>query len=403
MKHLQRNLSEPAPVPEEGMRRAVEIMQGGWLTRYGEFHGEGSEVAALEREFAHYMGARYALAVNSCGAALFIALLCAGVQRGTRVLVNAFTLAPVPGAVAHAGAEPVYVECNDSYLVDLDDLERKARGDAKVLLLSHMRGHIADMDAVTAICRRHGLVLIEDCAHTLGANWNGTPSGRFGQFGCFSLQAYKHINAGEGGLLITDDEDAAAKAVLYAGSYMLYGQNGAAPGPEVFRRHDRCIPNLSCRMHEVTAAMARPQIGLLTERGQAWNHRYGKLAELFSAIDGVSVPERDAREGFIGSSIQFSIAGLSASRFARVIDGCAARGLNIKWFGDPVPRGFTATYEHWRYVEPPSLATTDDMLRGLCDMRIPLSLTDDECSLIAEILAGAIAPARRDNPEDGGP
>ena len=396
MRILGRDLGEPAPVPEEGIRRAVEIMRGGRLTRYGEFHGEGSEVAMLERDFARHLGSRYALAVNSGGAALFIALLCAGVKPGSRVLVNAFTLAPVPGAVAHAGAETVYVECNDRYLVDLDDLERKAGAGAKVLLLSHMRGHIADMAAVTAICHRHGLTLIEDCAHTLGAHWDRTPSGRFGQFGCFSLQAYKHINAGEGGVLITDDEDAAAKAVLYAGSYMLYGQNGAAPAPEVFQRYDRSVPNLSCRMHEVTAALARPQLGLLQERGRAWNRRYRKLADLLSAIDGVTVPERDPREGFVGSSIQFSISGLSASRIAQAIDGCAARGVDIKWFGAPEPRGFTATYEHWRYAQPPRLDATSGMLRGLCDMRIPLSLTDDECGLIAEVLAGAIAAVRRE-------
>lgn len=391
MSRLQRDLGEPVPIPEEGMRRALEIMRGGWLTRYGEFGGEASEVAALERDFACYMGSQYALAVNSCGGALFIALLCAGVKPGDRVLVNAFTLAPVPGAIAHAGAEPLYVECDRSYLVDLGDLERKAGLGARVLLLSHMRGHIADMDAVTDICRRHDLVLIEDCAHTLGARWDGRQSGRFGSFGCFSLQAYKHINAGEGGLLITDDEDAAARAVLYAGSYMLYGQNGAAPGPEVFRRHDRSVPNLSCRMHEVTAAMARPQIPLLAERRRNWNGSYRTLAGLFSAIDAVAVPERDPREDYVASSIQFSLPGLSAPRIAEVIECCAARGLGIKWFGNARPEGFTATFEHWRYMQPPQLERTKAMLQGLCDMRIPLSLTAADCKLIAEILAESIA------------
>ena len=401
MKRLQRDLGEPAPVPEEGIERALQIMRGGRLTRYDEFCGAGSEVAALEQEFAAYMGSRYALAVNSCGSAMFIALLCAGVRPGDRVLVNAFTLAPVPGAVVHAGAEPLYVDCNDRCLVDLDDLERKAGMGARVLLLSHMRGHIADMEAVMAICRRHGLILIEDCAHTLGAHWDGTPSGRFGHFGCFSLQAYKHINAGEGGLLITDDEDAAAKAVLYGGSYMLYGQNGAAPGADVFRRHDRSVPNLSCRMNEATAALARPQIGLLRERGLAWNRRYRKLAALFSEIDGVAVPERDPREGFIASSIQFSILGLSGERIAQALECCAAHGVDIKWFGNPEPRGFTATFEHWRYIDPPPLEGTSAMLRGLCDMRIPLSLTDADCELIADVLAGAIAAERQHRPREG--
>ena len=394
MKRLRRDLSEAAPIPEDGVQRAVEIMRGGRLTRYGEFGGSGSEVAALERDFADYMGSRYALAVNSGGAALFIALLCAGVQRGDRVLVNAFTLAPVPGAVAHAGAEPVYVECNDRYLVDLDDLDHKAGLGARVLLLSHMRGHIADMDAVAAICRRHDLVLVEDCAHTLGAHWGDTPSGRFGRFGCFSLQSYKHINAGEGGLLITDDEDAAARAVLYSGSYMHYGQNGAAPGQEVFARHDRSTPNLSCRMHEVTAALARPQIALLGERGAAWKQRYGTLAGLFRAIDGVAVPERDPRERFIGSSIQFSLTGMSGHRIRRVVDWCAARNVDIKWFGNARPQGFTGTFEHWRYVQPQKLDRTRAMLQGLCDMRIPLSLTEEDCRLIAATLAEAVAAAR---------
>ena len=391
MKRLQRNLGEPAPVPEAGIRRAVEIMRGGWLTRYGEFGGEESEVAALERDFARYVGSPYALAVNSCGSALNIALLCAGVKPGDAVLMNAFTLAPVPGAIVHAGAEPMFVECDGSYLIDLDDLERKAGLGAKVLLLSHMRGHIADMAAVTAICRRHGLILIEDCAHTLGARWDGTPSGRFGNFGCYSLQAYKHINAGEGGLLITDDADAAAKAVLYAGSYMLYGQNGAAPDAEVFLRHREAIPNLSCRMQEVTAALARPQIGLLEERGRDWNRSYRRLAERFSALDAVVVPERDLREDYIASSIQFSLVGLSPRQIAGVIERCASGGVPIKWFGNARPEGFTATFEHWRYVRPPRLERTKAMLQGLCDMRIPLSLTEEDCVLIAAILGEAIA------------
>ncbi len=376
------------------MRRAQELMQGGWLTRYGEFGGEASEVAALERDFAGYMGSSYAVALNSCGSAMFIALLCAGVKPGDKVLVNAFTLAPVPGAVVHAGAQPLYVECDDRYLIDLHDLERKAALGARVLLLSHMRGHIADMNAVLDICNRHGLILVEDCAHTLGARWDGTPSGRFGKFGCFSLQAYKHINAGEGGLLVTDDEDAAARAVLYSGSYMLYAQNGAAPSAEVFQRHDRSVPNLSCRMQEVTAALARPQIGLLQERGRAWNQGYRRLADLFSDIDGVVVPHRDPREEYIASSIQFSILGLSAEGIARAVDACAQRGVGIKWFGNPSPQGFTATYEHWEFARPPQLDGTRAMLRGLCDMRIPLTLTGQDCALIAEILEAALASAR---------
>ena len=115
---------------------------------------------------------------------------------------------------------------------------------------------------------------------------------------------------------------------------------------------------------------------------------------LFRAIDGVAVPERDPRERFIGSSIQFSLTGMSGHRIRRVVDWCAARNVDIKWFGNARPQGFTGTFEHWRYVQPQKLDRTRAMLQGLCDMRIPLSLTEEDCRLIAATLAEAVAAAR---------
>jgi dTDP-4-amino-4,6-dideoxygalactose transaminase len=394
MKRLDRDLGQPAPIPQSALDRVRTILQGGQLTRYGEFSGSGSEVAALEREFATYLGARFAVATNSGGSALHIALLAAGVKPGDRVLMNAFTLAPVPGAVVRAGAEPLYVECGEDYVVDLDDLERKACGQGGVFLMSHMRGHIADMDAVLSICEQNGLVLIEDCAHTLGASWDGVKSGRFGAIGCFSLQAYKHINAGEGGILVTDNEDMAAMAILYSGSYMLYAQNGAAPPDDVFQRHYRNVPNLSCRMPEVTAAIARPQIALLDKRSGNWNRSYARLAELLSAVEGIVIPARDSREAFVASSIQFSLPGIDAAAIQEFVDRCTRQGVGIKWFGRSTPQGFTSTWEDWAYVrDVQELPLTRRMLDTLCDMRIPLDLAAEDCELIADIIGDALRQA----------
>ncbi len=391
MTGLERDLGEPAPVPGETMDRVRAILEGAQLTRYGEFKGEGSEVAALEREFAAYMGSRYAVAVNSGGSAIYLALLCAGVRPGDRVLLNAFTLAPVPGAIVHAGAEPLFVECNDDYVVDLQDLRGKAKLGARVLLLSHMRGHIGDMHGILNICNDHGIAVIEDCAHTLGAHWDGHLSGSFGSFGCFSLQAYKHINAGEGGLLTTNDEDAAARAILYSGSYMLYGQHEAAPDLAVFERHKHSTPNLSLRMPEVTAAIARAQLPLLEDRARIWNHGYAQLAKRLAQVPHVRLPKRDPREAFIGSSLQFSFEGLSATRIDNIVARCTERGLSLKWFGRAEPQGFTSTWEHWRYVhEAQPLQRTRGMLDGLIDMRIPLTITSADCALIGDILEASI-------------
>ena len=165
-----KDLSTPEPIPEEAIERAGALMRSGRLHRYGEQGSGYPEPSLLEQDYAAYVGSKYCVAVSSCGAAMFIALKALGVKPGDKVLTSTFTLAPVPGAIAHAGAEAVLIETSADYMTDMVDLERKAAtSGAKVFLLSHMRGHIADLQSVQAICDKHGIVIIEDCAHTMGA------------------------------------------------------------------------------------------------------------------------------------------------------------------------------------------------------------------------------------------
>jgi dTDP-4-amino-4,6-dideoxygalactose transaminase len=393
---LALDLGAPPPVPDAGIAAAEAVLRSGWTHRYGETLGDASEVALLEAEFAALLGARYCVAVNSCGSAMFLALLGAGVRPGDRVLMNAFTLAPVPGAIAHAGAEHVLVEITPDLVPDLDDLARKARASgARHLLLSHMRGHIADMTRLTGICAELGIAVIEDCAHTMGASWAGRPTGTFGIAGCFSLQAYKHVNGGEGGLIVTDDEDLAARAVLHSGSYMLYRQHRARPADEVFARWKDVTPNYSLRMSNLVAAIARPQLPLLEERARIWNDRYGRLAALLGAIPGIRLPRRPQEEAFVQSSIQFAVAGLDAAAFARFLAACRARGVYLKWFGAREAEGYTSVSAHWRYLaDPHTPPATAAALERLCDMRIPLAMEDADCAVVAEIVAEELAAAR---------
>ncbi len=385
---LDLDLSLPGPIPEEGIARALEVMRAGKLHRYGEDRTGIPEATALEEDYAAYIGATYCAAFNSCGGSMFVALKSVGVQHGDKVLMNAFTLAPVPGAIEHAGAQPVFVEIDESYKIDLNDLEQKAASSgARVLLLSHMRGHICDMNALVSICARHGITLIEDCAHTMGAKWNGKFTGTFGKAGCFSLQSFKHANAGEGGLLVTDDPDIAAKAILYSGSYMLYAQHKARPGLEYFEKHRGRIPNFSLRMSNLAAAVARPQIDLLAERSAVWNARYRRLAEGLSTIQNIRIPPRPQEEQFVMSSIQFSVKGLDAGEMEAFLAACAARGVFIKWFGRAEPVGFTSVHDHWDYVaERQKLPQTARVLNELCDMRIPLALPLESCDVIVAVV-----------------
>ena len=396
--HLDLDLTEQEPIGDAGVRSALALMASGKLHRYGEVGGKPSEVSALESEFAAELGVRYCVAMNSCGSTMFVALKASGVQPGDKVLTNCFTLAPVVGAIAHAGARPVLVDIRDDYTIDVDDLGRKAAASgARTLLLSHMRGHIGDMDAIADTCRRQGLRLVEDCAHTMGAAWNGRPTGTWGLVGCFSLQSYKHANAGEGGLLATDDEDLAAQAILLSGSYMLYRSHVSRPGDEVFERWKYVTPNLSLRMGNLPAAIARPQLGaVLADRCRRWNERYRWLEAALEGVAHVWMPVRPPKEQFVASSLQFSLVDMTHAQRRRFIDAAAQRGLHVKWFGAEEPAGFTSVWTHWRFAgEPQTLPRAEKVLAGLCDLRLPLTLTQGDCLDIATVIRQSIADATR--------
>ncbi|MDJ1008984.1 MAG: DegT/DnrJ/EryC1/StrS family aminotransferase [Paracoccaceae bacterium] len=389
---FEKSFTQQAPIPEAGIARAVEVMRSGKLHRYNTAPGETSETQRLEAEFAAATHARFALAVASGGYAMRLALRAHGIGPGDRVLSNAFTLAPVPGAIASLGAEPVFVGTTEDLTIDLDDLKAKA-GRAEVLLLSHMRGHIADMDRVMAIARDAGLTVIEDCAHTMGAYWGDVPSGRHGLIGCYSTQTYKHANSGEGGFVVTDDADLAAKMVLMSGSYMFYDRHGAAPDAEAFEALAGEMPNLSGRMDNLRAAILRPQIAALPENAAAWNALYRTVEAGLRGTPGLRIIERPAPERFVGSSIQFLLLDWPDAAIEAVLAGTRARGVELKWFGAPRPQGFTSIYRHWSYARPDPMPASDRVLRAILDMRLPLTFSADDCRLIARIVADEVARA----------
>lgn len=393
---IDKPLTDPPPIPEASIDSAVEVLRSARLFRYGEDTSAEPHAALLEAEFAAYVGTKYCVALNSGGGSMCVALRATGVEHGTPVLFNAFTLAPVPGSIAHAGGEAVAVEVRDDWLIDLDHLAKRARETgARHLMLSHMRGHITDLERLCEVCDELEVTVIEDCAHTMGARWNGRMTGTFGAVGCFSTQTFKHVNSGEGGLLVTDDDEIAAASILYSGSYSLYEQHGARPPLEVIERLVPTTPNYSLRMSNLAAAILRPQLKELPARAAIWKARYDELAGLLEAVEGVRIPTRDAREDFVPSSIQFSLPSLSGDQILAFMDGCADRGVFLKWFGRAEPLGFTGRREHWQYIrDPEPLPGTSQVLATLLDMRIPLSLTPDDCRIIAAVIRDELEAVR---------
>lgn len=384
------SFTQQEPIPDAAVAAAMEVLQHGRLHRYNTGAGEISEAARLEEDFAAYTGAKYCVAVTSGGYAMSTALRAMGVKPGDKVLSNAFTLAPVPGAIASLGAIPVYVGVTESLTIDLDDLEAKLP-QASILLLSHMRGHLVDMDRLMALCETAGVRVVEDCAHTMGAAWKGTPSGRFGAVGCFSCQTYKHVNSGEGGLLITDDAEIAARAILLSGSYMLYQRHGAAPAPEVFEGIKYATPNISGRMDNLRAAILRPQIADLDQQCTRWTDRYGILESGLRDTPGLTIVERPQEERVVGSSFQFLLLDWVSDKVREVLQRCADRGVELKWFGAEEPVAFTSRYDSWRYAPAPRMPATDRVLAGIIDMRVPLTFSHEDCAQIARIIRAEVS------------
>lgn len=376
------------PTPEAAIARAVAVMRSGRLHRYDLAPGDAGPVAELETAVARWLGVPYALAVTSGGQAMQIALRAAGVVTGDRVLTNAFTLAPVPGAIAAVGAVPVLVESDANLRPDLADMAAKAvASGAKVLLLSNMRGHLPDMAAVSDLCARAGLMLIEDCAHTMGAAWAGRSSGTWGLAGCFSTQGYKHLSSGEGGLLVTADAECAARATILSGSYMHYARHGAGPDETAFANAKYDMPNCSARMDALRACLLIDQLATLPDRVARWRALYRVAEAGLAHLPGLRLPVRPAQESFVGSSIQFLLpADWDGARAAAFVSACAARGVVLAWFGAAEPQGFTSRFDSWRYAPTTTLPRTRAVLARLCDMRLPLTFGTDDVATVTAII-----------------
>jgi len=148
------------------------------------------------------------------------------------------------------------------------------------------------------------------------------------------------------------------------------------------------VPNYSCRMDNLRASLLRPQLADLDRQCRRWNERYDHLAHGLKEIPGIFVPDRNEKEDYVGSSIQFSLNGRTKTEIQGFLDRCRKLGVELKWFGNYEPVAFTSTYESWQYLgDLPDLPNTKRILAVMCDMRIPLTFSLEDCDLILEIIS----------------
>ena len=171
---------------------------------------------------------------------------------------------------------------------------------------------------------------------------------------------------------------------------MLYERHLAAPPKEAFDAVKYETPNISGRMDNLRAAILRPQVADLASQCEKWNARYRRLEKGVRGTPGLTVIERPEKETIVGSSIQFLLLDWSAAAVQDVVARCAARGVELKWFGAPEPQAFTSRYDSWRYAPTPAMAQTDRILAGVVDMRVPLTFSLDDCDVIARIIRSEV-------------
>ena len=386
--NFKKSFTQQEAIPQVGIDNAVSVMQSGRLHRYNTLEGEDSVTSQLELLFSKWQGSKYCLACTSGGVAIQLALRSVGVKPGDNVLANAFTLAPVPGAIENVGANSILVEIDENFHINIADFTAKANASkSKFLLLSHMRGHITNMDKLVEICKSLKIQIIEDCAHTMGAKWDGKRSGNFGLVSAFSTQTYKHINSGEGGFLVTNDDEVIAKAIMHSGSYMLYEKHASSPNNDIFEKVKLKTANFSGRMDNLRSSILIPQLKDLDNKVIKWNNLYKELYDRLKTQDGIFIPNRDKREFYVGSSIQFRLKDFADKKIQDFIKNCKKRGVDLKWFGDKNPIAYTSRYDSWEYLENiPVLKNTLEILKTTLDMRIPLTFDNNDCRVIAEII-----------------
>ena len=197
-------------IEEDEVQEVVATLRSGWL-------GTGPKVAAFERDFRHYKGAQHAVAVNSCTAALHLSILAAGVGAGDEVITTPLTFCATANAIIHAGGTPVLADVDPVTMnIDPKRVEEKITGRTKAILPVHFAGRPCEMNALADIASRHGVKLIEDCAHAIETEYHGRKVGTLGDFGCFSFYVTKNIVTGEGGMILAKDEKDAARLKMLA-------------------------------------------------------------------------------------------------------------------------------------------------------------------------------------------
>jgi dTDP-4-amino-4,6-dideoxygalactose transaminase len=267
---------------EEERKELMDVMESGYLSRYGMENDPRfkRKVITFENEFAEYIGVKHCVAVSSGTGALMTCLASLGIGPGDEVIVPGYTFIASISSIITMRAIPVLAEINESLTIDPDDIERKITKRTKAIMPVHMLGNSCDMDRIMEIAKKHNLFVIEDCCQAAGASYKGKKVGSFGHMGTFSLNVFKTITAGDGGMVVTNDDDLFERAFGFHDQ----GHKPLRMGLEV---GNRSIIGINLRINELTGAVALAQLRKIEYIVSTLREKKEKLKAAISEIDGM--------------------------------------------------------------------------------------------------------------------
>jgi dTDP-4-amino-4,6-dideoxygalactose transaminase len=397
----------------EERQEVLDVLASGHLSRYGRMDDPGfrHKVYSLECEFAQFCGVNHAVATSSGTSALLVSLLAAGIRPGDEVLVPGFTFVASIGAIIHARAVPVLVEVDESLNMDPVDLEAKITDRTRGILAVHMLGNCCDMDAICKIAADHGLILVEDACQAGGGSYKGRRLGSFGEFGAFSLNRYKMMCAGDGGIITTNDR------ALYERAFALHDQGHTPLRDGMKEAGPRSLIGLNFKMNELTGAVALAQLRKLPDMLDALRSRKSALkAAIEAAVPAKrnwvyrTLPDPDGECGSL-LTVLFDTPQEAAAVAARLgTRTVAGSGWHVYGLMDQIIEHKTAAPD-WsppaRFAQPGDLPRTDDILSravnisvGVVDtgigagFGINIHAGQDEIEAVAAKFAAACAEAK---------
>lgn len=328
---------------------------------------QGAEVAAFEEEFSTLVEGRHCVAVNSGTSALHLAMLAAGVGPGDEVVVPSFTFAASANAVAMTGARPVFADIDPAtYCLDPESVSAALTPRTVAVMPVHLFGQPAGLagdHGLDALCRRHGLLMVEDACQAHGATSAGRPAGAWGRLAAFSFYATKNMTTGEGGMVVTDD------AALARTLRLLRNQ-----GMEERYRNE--IAGLNNRMTDLAAAIGRVQLPRLAD----WNLQRGAVAAAYDArLRGVATPTVEPGVGHVYH--QYTVRH---DRRDDLLEALAQRGIETGVFY-PVP-----THRLPAYADAAVLEATDRAAAEVLSLPVRPDLTTEEVGLVVEAVNEAV-------------